>query len=526
MASDAQPRHNETHRSVSSGVVCLKRGGLAPTRCFLTLGRCLWRPSIAPSQLPAPSAGAANCGFSQWLTRSGAPSFGDIPYLVMTPRFVRPRALALLFALALLPAGACSTAAPLFQAGPAPDSGLMLNDVRYLASDSLEGRGTGTRGNDLARAYIAKRFADLKLKAVVPDSGCSGDGCSLSFVQPFVARMSGAERHGLAAALPTGNVVAMIQGRDPVLRHQYVVIGAHYDHLGRQAFGSRDTNLPDAIRNGADDNASGTAAVLELARLLKLSPPKRSIAIVAFSAEELGLLGAEHFVAHSPFAMDSVQAMLNFDMVGRLRNDKLIVYGTATATELPGIVSTANATAGFNLNAVGDGEGPSDHASFYRKNVPVLHFFTDVHDEYHKSTDDVHLINGQGMARIVAFAEDIARDLADRPGRLSFVRAPATVSRTSPSRSGAQPYFGSVPDMGASDIPGLRLSDVTTGSPADKGGLKAGDVVVEFGGIAVTDLQSYSDALYSRKPGDKVEVVVVRNGQRVTLSITLGQRGG
>lgn len=424
-------------------------------------------------------------------------------------------------------ASACQTASPLLRAGAQPDTSLMLRDVRYLASDALEGRGSGTPGNDSARAYIARRFAELKLRPVLAESGCASMTCATTFVQPFTARMSGAERHGLRASLPTANLAAMIQGTDPALKGQIVILGAHYDHLGRQAFGARDPNLPNAIRNGADDNASGVAAVLELARLLRRSPPKRSVAILTFSAEELGLLGSEYFVSNPPFPLDSVQAMLNFDMVGRLRDDKLMVFGTATAKELGEIVTAANGNPGFKLNAVGDGEGPSDHAAFYRKDLPVLHFFTDAHEDYHMSTDDAEKIDGDGMRRVVAYAERIAREVANRPERLTFVRAPAKVSRTGPSRqAGPQPWLGTVPDMGASDAPGLRLSGVTAGSPAEKAGLKTGDLVVELGGVPVVDLQSYSEALYSKKPGDVIEVVVRRGTERLTFSVTLGQRGG
>ena len=319
----------------------------------------------------------------------------------------------------------------------------------------------------------------------------------------------------------------MIEGRDPALRGQIVILGAHYDHLGRQAFGARDPNLPNAIRNGADDNASGVAAVLELARLLRRNPPRRSVAVLSFSAEELGLLGSEYLVSHPPFPLDSVQAMLNFDMVGRLRDDKLMVFGTATAKELSAIVTAANGNPGFRLNAVGDGEGPSDHAAFYRKGLPVLHFFTDAHEDYHMSTDDADKINGEGMRRVVAYAERIARELADRPDRITFVRAPVTASRTAPSRqAGPQPWLGTVPDMGASETPGLRLSGVTAGSPAEKAGLKTGDLVVEMAGLPVVDLQSYSEVLYSKKPGDVIAVVVQRGTERLTFSVTLGQRGG
>lgn len=423
---------------------------------------------------------------------------------------------------------ACRTTSPILRLAAVPDSALLLGDVQYLASDALEGRGTGTAGNDSARAFISRR---LELLGLVPlaDSAPSGSPRGRrSFVQSFAARMSGAERNGIPASLPTGNVAGLILGRDPLLRGQIVVLGAHLDHLGRRPFGARDPEARDAIRNGADDNASGVAAILELARLLRKSPPRRSVAILAFSAEELGLLGSDYLVNHPPFALDSVQAMLNFDMVGRLRDDRLMVYGTATAAEFPAIVADANSAPPFKLSAVGDGEGPSDHASFYRKGLPVLHFFTDVHDDYHKSTDDADKINVDGMRRVVAYAERITRALADRPARLTFVRAPVTAARAaSATRTGGpQPSLGTVPDMGASDVPGLRLGGISPGGAAEKAGLMPGDIVVELGGAAVTDLQSYSDALYSHKPGDEVNVVVLRGTTRLSLKVTLGRRGG
>ena len=420
----------------------------------------------------------------------------------------------------------CHLGAPLSRTPLRADSTMLVGDVRYLASDALEGRGTGTAGNDSARAFIARRFATVGLTPIVLATGCARD-CRPQFSQPFVARSAAAAHAGRIAELPTGNVVAMIPGRDPALRGQVVVLGAHLDHLGRSTFGALDPGQPNEIRNGADDNASGVATIIELARLLKANPPRRSVAIVAFSGEELGLLGSAWFVEHAPFALDSIQAMLNFDMVGRLRDDKLMVYGTATATEMAEIVAGANTAPAFKLVAIGDGTGPSDHASFYLKNMPVLHFFTDLHDDYHRSTDDADKINAGGMARVVEYAERIVRTLGDRTARLTFVRAPVQASAMgASSRSGVQVYLGSVPDMGAVDVKGMRLSGVRPGSPADLGGLTAGDVILSIGGVAVVDLNSYSDALYRHKPGDEVEIVALRGTERVTVKITLGKRGG
>ena len=407
-------------------------------------------------------------------------------------------------------AGCTSPSRPAPSLAPVSDSAAIAADVSYLASPALAGRLIGTPGNDSAAAYIARRYQALGLQAL-----------AAGYKQPFVAHPP--VREGPRPAIPTQNVFALIPGRDPALRGEYIVIGAHFDHLGASTDGALD---PDArgVRRGADDNASGTAAVLTLAAHFARQPARRSILVANFSGEEQGLLGSSYFVEHTPVPIDSVAAMLNFDMVGRLRNDKLLVFGVATATEWPSIVDAANTQPKLAIAAQGDGFGPSDHSSFYAKNIPVLHFFTDQHEDYHKVSDVPELINAGGEVRVVALAERIARDVADRPTRLTFIRA--TVSQTSSTRTGSGVYLGSIPDMAGGDTPGLRLSGVTAGSPADVGGLKAGDVIVELDGKPIKDLYTYSDALYAHKPGDEVTIVVLRDGQRLTRRVTLGKRGG
>jgi hypothetical protein len=272
---------------------------------------------------------------------------------------------------------------------------------------------------------------------------------------------------------------------------------------------------------------------MELARRFAERPARRTVLVVAFSGEELGLLGSQYFVDNSPVPVDSMAAMLNFDMVGRLTDDKLLVFGTATATELPALLDSANAAGpALSVKGIGDGFGPSDHSSFYAKNVPVLHFFTDQHPDYHAATDDAAKINVPGTARVVDLAHAVARSIADRPARLTFQRAPTTQRMAGPqSGQGPRAWLGSVPDMSSDGAQGLRVQGVTPGSPADKGGLKAGDLVVEMGGTPVTDLYTYTDALYAHKPGDTVRIVVLRATaagaapERITLSVTLGQRG-
>jgi hypothetical protein len=264
--------------------------------------------------------------------------------------------------------------------------------------------------------------------------------------------------------------------------------------------------------------------VLELARLLAAAPTRRSIIFANFSGEEEGLLGSAYFVEHSPVPIDSIDAMLNFDMVGRLKNDKLIVYGVATAKELLSLLDSANAPVGLRLTAQGDGFGASDQSSFYAKDLPVLHFFTDLHDDYHRASDVPERINAAGEARVVTVAERVTREICDRPGRLTFTRAVAAAP-VGATREGSDVYLGSIPDMAGDDAPGLKLTGVRAGSPADVGGLKGGDVIVEFDGKPVKDLFEYSNALYAHKPGDEVGIVILRAGQRLTLHVTLGKRG-
>lgn len=431
----------------------------------------------------------------------------------MLPKSIRRSLLA--SATALLAAGCATNRADpaLAPIGPVGADEL-LADITWLSADARGGRATGEPGLDSAAAFVARRYASL---GIAPIAGEGIDG----YMQLFTAHAI-MTRHEPAAALPTQNVVAMIPGTDPALADQYVVLGAHLDHLGRSPSNALDSGT--AIRNGADDNASGTVAVLELARRLKADPPRRSVILTHFSGEEYGLLGSQYFVEHSPVPLTSMQAMINFDMVGRLKDDRLIVYGVGTAAELPALLDSVNAGSGIIISKVPDGIGPSDHASFHTKDVPVLHFFTDIHDDYHRATDDAFRINAEGMLRVVDVAEKVTRALADRPGKLAVTRTVATTRTGSRQSSGV--YLGSVPDMGAADVPGMKLSGVRAGSPADKGGLRGGDIVIEFGGKSVKDIYEYTDALNSFKPGDEVKVIVMRDGQRLTLTVTLGSRDG
>ena len=326
------------------------------------------------------------------------------------------------------------------------------------------------------------------------------------------------------------NVVAMLPGTDPALADQYIVVGAHFDHLGWGGEGSLD---PDAhqIHNGADDNASGTAALLDIAQRLASGPrPARSVVFIAFTGEEKGLWGSAHFVSDPTVDLSDAVAMLNLDMVGRLTGNTVTVFGTGTAQEWEQVANAANArlTDPLKLAFSPDGYGPSDHASFTATGIPVLHFFTNTHVDYHRPSDDWQKIDGQGIDRIAELAANIARDLAGGDDRVATALTKVRQERPAAPGSGEAsrgygPYFGTIPDMTPRDF-GLRITGVREGSPAEKAGLQAGDVVVEFDGKPVEDIYAYTYALRDKKPGDAVKVVVERDGKRLTFNAVLGQR--
>jgi hypothetical protein len=397
-----------------------------------------------------------------------------------------------------------------------PTARRVLADVRYLAADAREGRGIGTQGLRDAGGYVADAFRDARLAPGAAGSFFQSFTIAADAPAAIMARLAGAE---------TRNVVALLPGRDPARRGEVVVVGAHYDHLGLGGFGALDPDSTGRVHNGADDNASGTAALLEIARRLGPRRPARTLVFIAFSGEELGVLGSTYFVKHPLVEpIDSVYAMINLDMVGRLRGDRLLALGAGTAKEFPGLLDSLNAAADgghFDLRASGDGWGPSDHASFYAAKRPVLHFFTDLHEDYHRSTDDWDKINATGLARVATFVSDVAWALANRAGPLSFVDAPPHAAATGGPGYGA--YLGTIPDM--SESPGgVRITGVRAGSPAEQAGLKAGDVITAIGAKTLANLYDMTDALRSHQPGDTVVIVATRGDTAVRLTAVLGKR--
>ncbi|MDZ4711617.1 MAG: M20/M25/M40 family metallo-hydrolase [bacterium] len=322
----------------------------------------------------------------------------------------------------------------------------------------------------------------------------------------------------------TNNVIGVIEGNDPVLKNEYIVIGAHKDHLGYGQYGSMYQGADKQIHNGADDNASGIAGVLEIAQKISSSKTnlKRSVMFICFGAEEAGLLGSAYFVKSKIFENINIAAMLNMDMVGRLTDEKIVVYGTGTSPVWDPVLDSLNRTFIFSMTKTPDGFGPSDHSSFYQKNIPVLHFFSGTHTDYHSPSDDLEKINSEGEAKILNLVFDVAMVLDEMPAKPEFTK---TVSSSNENKSmgSVKVYVGTIPDYSA-NVEGMKLAGVKEGSPADKGGMKAEDIIVKFGNTEVKNIYDYMYAMAEFKPGDEAEVIVIRNNEKVQLKVTLGAR--
>ena len=328
---------------------------------------------------------------------------------------------------------------------------------------------------------------------------------------------------------PVKNVIGVLRGRDPALSKEAVVIGAHYDHLGMGERDSLDPNNVGQPHNGADDNASGTAALLAIARSFGQTGvrPKRSIVFMAFTAEEAGLGGSSWYVNHPTWPLERTVAMLNMDMVGRMREKKVVAFGAQTGKELLEILEKANEEK-LALTARGSGYGPSDQTVFYAKGIPVLHFFTGAHSDYHRTTDDADKVDSEGLAQVARLVRRTAVAIADRETQISFVPSNEIAhaqGRTGGGTGGYGAYFGSIPDFTESPEPGVVITGTRGGSPADKAGLTAGDRIVKFGEVTIKNLYDLTFALRKYKPGETVDVSYIRGTETKTVKVELGKRG-
>ena len=374
-------------------------------------------------------------------------------------------------------------------------------DVVYLSSDLLQGRETGTIGEEMAAKYIASRFRDI---------GLEPGGEAGTFFQPFVFRHIPFPNSD-GEALTGKNIVGFIDNG----AEQTVIIGAHYDHIGFGSFNSRYVGDPE-VHNGADDNASGIAALLWLAdHLKKGSASSNNYLFIAFSAEEMGLHGSKHYVEDAAEGLDKVKYMLNLDMVGRLGDEQVLtVNGAGTSpiwkealevVKVPGIRSVTSTESGI---------GPSDHTSFYLKDIPSLHFFTGVHEDYHKPSDDSHLINYDGLLSVSKYVAALVEWL-DEQESIGFTKT----KDEQPQRAARYKVtLGVMPDYAFSG-PGMRIEAVLDGRSAQKAGLQGGDVILKIGQMSVKDIYGYMEALGSYEQGQRADVVIKRNGQQMTKEV-------
>ena len=395
------------------------------------------------------------------------------------------------------------------------------DDLMKLSFDNA----TGNAG--IPAINITRKAADLMLMAA---------GITVKSAQEAINRTKAphsADLPNLSVRLRTSlkevrqttkNVVGVLEGNDQSLKDQFIIIGAHYDHLGYGGEGSGSLK-PDtiAIHHGADDNASGTAGVLELAQAFASSKGalKRSILFISFSGEELGLLGSAYYANHPILPLDRSVAMLNMDMIGRLNNRSLIVYGIGTSAGFEDLVKRHNKDSLFTLKLVKDGYGSSDHSSFYAKQVPVFHFFTDIHSDYHRPSDTYDKLNYAGEEQVVRFVEGIAEELDETSSRPQYVAVEAP--RPAGGGRGGRVTLGTIPDFG-SDVQGMKISGVRPGGPAEKAGMTGGDIIIKFGKVDIKNLYDFTYALGEYKPGDEVDVVIKRGTETKTVKVKLDKR--
>jgi hypothetical protein len=322
------------------------------------------------------------------------------------------------------------------------------------------------------------------------------------------------------------NVVAELPGTDAKFADQFIVVGAHYDHLGLGDQNSLAPNQKGQVHHGADDNASGVGGVLELADVLAHSKqrPRHSIVFLCFAGEELGLLGSSYYTEHPSFPMKQTIAMINMDMIGRVSNNKLYVSGTGTSPGFQQMVQDANRGLGFELSYSASGYGASDHTSFTTHEVPVFFFFSGLHSDYHKPSDTRDNIDAASGARVVELVSNVVTGLDALNEKPQYVRVADHATSVTGGGGGYGPYFGSIPDFGQVEHGGVKFADVRDGSPAGKAGFKAGDVLIEFDGKKIDNLYDFTYALRARKPGDTVMVSVLRGNEKVTHEVTLEAR--
>ncbi|MGB0348037.1 MAG: M28 family peptidase, partial [Balneolaceae bacterium] len=376
--------------------------------------------------------------------------------------------------------------------------------ITFLASEELNGREAGTADEAKAANYIADLFRDFGLEPAGDDQ---------TFFQEFTINTS--ILNNPHSTDTTGekrlskNVAGIVRGTGD--SEEIIILGAHYDHLGYGEFGSLYRGDTPRIHNGADDNASGTAGLIELAQYFGKNRPATDILFLAFSGEEMGLLGSAHFVEEPTVNIDNAVAMINMDMIGRMEEEKLIIFGTGTSTDWEDILLVAN-TDSLNLDLVEDGTGASDHTSFYYQNIPVLHYFTDTHSDYHRPSDDVEYINHEGIAKTISHVVRVIQylDGVDQE-QMVFIEAPGE-QRQSMRLEG--PTLGVLPDYGY-DGKGMKITGTNPGQPGDNAGLQSGDIIIGLGDVDFEDIYGYMGALNAHEKGQLTTITIIRDGEEM-----------
>ena len=394
----------------------------------------------------------------------------------------------------------------------------MKQVVEYLASQELGGRYPATVGDTLASEYIMGQLRGLRLKPVL-----KGKKKTAYFQNFTYGKTKETER-------TTHNIIAVLPGKDKRLKHEYIVVGSHYDHLG---LGGKDSGSrrPDtlAVHPGADDNASGDAVVLELAKYFKKNRSPRSIIFMFFGAEEQGLVGSKEFVEwmkhadaqriNLPATKDGIVAMVNLDMVGRMRDNALSVSGTGTSTEFKEMAEQVAELTKLNVTCTPDGYGASDQASFVAADIPVLFLTTGGHMEYHTPDDLPPTLNYDGMQQTLDYSKELITRLVNMPQTPDFINVP---SSNTMSHAQFKVTLGLMPDvMGASRIPGLRADIVVAGKPAHNAGIRSGDIIQEIDGKPVKDINEYMERLSELEPGTTIPVKVLRGEEVLVFQVNL-----
>ncbi|NNC70548.1 MAG: M28 family peptidase [Flavobacteriaceae bacterium] len=378
-------------------------------------------------------------------------------------------------------------------------------DVSFLANDELQGRATGTDGEKKAAEYIANRLKELFLES----KGTNGYFQDFNFTPKTHPHDSIKFNTNNDGSITGRNVIAYIDNK----ADNTIIIGAHYDHLGLGGDGSLYRGSIPAIHNGADDNASGIAVMLQLAEKLMNGNVNNNYLVIAFSGEEMGLIGSNYFTKNPTIDLKKANYMINMDMVGRLKADStLAVYGTGTSPIFKQVLKAHNDR--FKLIQKESGVGPSDHTSFYNIDIPVLHFFTGQHEDYHKPTDDSDKLNYQGMETISNYIFNIISDLDDN-GKLAF--------RKTKNESEVVPRFkvglGVIPDY-LFDGVGMRIDGISEDKPAQKAGLRKGDIVIQIGEHDIKNMMDYMKALSKYEKGNTTKVMVDRDNKEMEVEIT------